>query len=231
MVLVGMLALLLLAWGCGGGEQGSGSSTATPEAAGSDGQTGDATTADSEQPGELLLSSGGPIGPPVQTGGGKGLPSCTDMNTPITQATLSAAATAASCIVNKLRRRRGIRKLKDNAKLRKAAGKHAKDMVSKGYFSHVSKDGRTFVARISSAGYIKGATAWTIGENLAWGSGSRSTPASIVQAWLDSPGHRKNMFNRRYLEAGMAVAAGAPTRSAPAGASGTYVHEFGRTSP
>jgi uncharacterized protein YkwD len=230
MLLVGMLVLLLPTGGCGGGEQGSGSASATPAAAGSDGQTGDATTADSEQPGEQVISTGGPIGPPVQTEGGKGLPSCADMNTPISKATLSTAATAARCIINGLRRRRGIRKLKDNAKLRTAASKHAKDMVSKGYFSHVSKDGRTFVARISSAGYTQGATAWTIGENLAWGTGSRSTPASIVQAWLDSPGHRKNMFNRRYREAGMAVAAGAPTRSASAGASGTYVDEFGTTS-
>jgi len=228
-----LVLVVVLAAGCGGGEDGAASPSATPEAATAagataPGATGDATTADSGHPEEQVTSAGGPIGAPVQTQGGKGLPSCPNMNAPVTTANANASAASASCIINKLRRRRGIRALKDNAKLRQAAAGHAADMVSKNYFSHVSADGRGFVARVSSTGYMSGATLWRIGENLAWGAESRSTPASIVQAWLDSPGHRKNMLNRRYREAGMAVAAGIPTSGPDPDAGGTYVQEFGR---
>ena len=33
--------------------------------------------------------------------------------------------------------------------------------------------------------------AWSIGENLAWGAGALATPGRIVNAWMRSPGHRR----------------------------------------
>ena len=39
-----------------------------------------------------------------------------------------------------------------------------------------------------------------IAENLAAGM---SSPESTVQSWMTSPGHRDNMLNREYLEAGV----------------------------
>ena len=49
-------------------------------------------------------------------------------------------------------------------------------MVSQGYFDHTSPDGDTFVDRILGAGYAKRNDGWTLGENLAWGTGDLSTP-------------------------------------------------------
>ena len=64
-------------------------------------------------------------------------------------------------------------------------------MVRKRYFSHTSRSGNDMGDRIRSQGYLSGARSWMIGENLAWGSGERSTPRSIVRAWMNSPGHRR----------------------------------------
>ena len=71
----------------------------------------------------------------------------------------------------------GLPPLKDNAKLRKAAVGHSNDMVAEGYFDHTSPDGDTFVDRILGAGYAKRNDGWTLGENLAWGTGDLSTAA------------------------------------------------------
>lgn len=53
-------------------------------------------------------------------------------------------------------------------------------MVRDQYFSHVAKDGTTVVPRIRAAGYLSDTPDWTVGENLAWGSGSfsRRPPSS-----------------------------------------------------
>jgi uncharacterized protein YkwD len=45
-------------------------------------------------------------------------------------------------------------------------------------------------------------------ENLAWGAGSRGTPAAIVQAWLASPHHRANLLLPRFRHIGIGSAHG-----------------------
>ena len=108
--------------------------------------------------------------------------------------------------------------LKDNAKLRKAAVGHSNDMVADGYFDHTSLNGDTFVDRILDAGYAKRNDGWTIGENLAWGTGELSTPQAIMNAWMNSAGHKANILKKAYKEVGIAVRLGVaePTRaSAP----------------
>jgi len=48
--------------------------------------------------------------------------------------------------------------------------------VDESYFEHTSPSGLTFIQRIESAGYMRGARAWIVGENLVWGSGALSSP-------------------------------------------------------
>jgi uncharacterized protein YkwD len=72
---------------------------------------------------------------------------------------------------------------------------------------------------------MRGRRAWSIGENLAWGSGSRAQPAAIVQAWMDSPPHRRNLLDGHFSVVGLGVADGTPVASAPPGA--TFVADFG----
>ena len=86
-----------------------------------------------------------------------------------------------------------------------AARAHSRDMLTKGYFSHTSIDGRTFVTRVVAAGY----TGWrALAENIAWGSGSYGTPEHTFTSWLNSPGHRANIMNANLREIGIGVAAG-----------------------
>ena len=98
--------------------------------------------------------------------------------------------------VNTQRAMNGERPLTLNRRLSEAAQKHAEDMAKRDYVEHRSPDGRGLQDRVASVGYP-----WrVIAENLAAGM---SAPESTVQSWMTSPGHRDNMLNREYLEAGV----------------------------
>ena len=82
--------------------------------------------------------------------------------------TVSAAAVRGStlCLLNQERRRRGLRPLRRDRRLERAAARHARDMDARNYFDHTSRSGASFVDRIRRAGYLRGARRWTIGENI-----------------------------------------------------------------
>ena len=136
------------------------------------------------------------------------------------------------CLVNRERTRRGLPALRANRTLQASARAYARDMVRRSFFDHVSPSGATLTERIrENTRYLAGALRWQIGENLAWGTGSRSTPAQIVRGWMHSPGHRANIVNRGFREMGLGVALGVPVAgSASASMSGaaTYANQFGR---
>lgn len=137
-----------------------------------------------------------------------------------------AVRSATLCLLNRERRKRGMRGLRHNRRLATAATRHARDMARRRYFAHDSLDGRDFVTRIIRARYVRSRRGgWTLGENLAWGAGSRATPREIVRAWMNSPGHRRNILNRRYREIGFGLVRRAPARGHSRAA--TYVTEFG----
>ena len=84
-----------------------------------------------------------------------------------------------------------------NDLLEKAAYNHSSDMFQNKYFSHTGSDGSGSGERINQAGYT-----WKYyGENIAEGY---RTEQEVVDGWLHSPGHCKNIMNRNYSE--MAVA-------------------------
>lgn len=88
-----------------------------------------------------------------------------------------------------------------NAQLAQAAQGHATDMATRNYFSHTSLDGRSMAQRITGAGYP-----WrTIGENIAAG---QPTPESVVDGWLRSEGHCRNIMNPSFRELGVGHAQG-----------------------
>lgn len=153
---------------------------------------------------------------------------------PATAAAASAApreaptvrlARAAVCLINHSRTIRGLPRLRINDRLSKAAMWHTHDMVRRNYFAHVSQRGRDVVDRLYGTGYLGGRFSWTVGENLAWGSGWRGTPREIVRAWMNSPSHRRNMLDSRFREIGIGVIAGGPVRTSLAAA--TYTTTFG----
>ncbi len=127
------------------------------------------------------------------------------------------------CLVNLERTQRGLRSLKANGRLAKAADGHSADMVRRNFFSHDAPGGSTMSTRIKAAGYLSGARSYTFAENIAWGTGSYGTPISIVRSWMNSAGHKANILNRSFNEIGVGIAYGAPGQDGGA----TYTTNFG----
>ena len=73
---------------------------------------------------------------------------------------------------------------------------------------------------------MRGARSWLVGENLVWGTGRLSTPASMVAAWMDSPPHRANLLRSRFREIGLSGVLGTPNEAAD-GDGITVSSEFG----
>jgi uncharacterized protein YkwD len=121
-----------------------------------------------------------------------------------------ARGTARKCGSTKYKARSPLR---GDATLAKVAAAHSQDMADHDYFSHDSRGGSSPFQRIKRAGYRYDFA----GENIAAGFLS---PASVVKAWLKSPGHCKNVMNRHFVELGIGYATG--------GRYGTYwTQDFG----
>ncbi|WP_189577949.1 CAP domain-containing protein [Marinobacter zhanjiangensis] len=85
-----------------------------------------------------------------------------------------------------------------DARLGAAAQAHSEDMANMGQMSHEGSEGKVLADRLGEAGYE--ARAWA--ENVA--AGQRDA-ASVVAAWLDSPGHCANIMSTDYEEFGAGV--------------------------
>jgi uncharacterized protein YkwD len=150
---------------------------------------------------------------------------CTGVNAAPTAGNLAAVEDTTLCLLNAERAQRGLGALSANAQLAQAARGHNLEMVRARLFSHDSPDGRSFEDRILSAGYRPlGSGGWTVGENIAWGTGDLATPASIMAAWMASPGHRANILESSFQEIGVAVTPGTPEGDADGA---TYTTDFG----
>jgi uncharacterized protein YkwD len=136
---------------------------------------------------------------------------CANTDVIPTPDTVEVVRAAILCLHNQVRAQAHLPLLKDNVKLRKAATGHSNEMVQEGYFDHTAPDGTTFVDRILSSGYAKKNEGWTLGENLAWGTGDLSTAAGVMQAWMNSAGHKANILKRSYRELGVGIQLGVPT--------------------
>jgi uncharacterized protein YkwD len=135
----------------------------------------------------------------------------------------SGAVAATLCLLNEQRADHGLKAFSESATLDRAADDYAADMVKRRFFDHVSPGGGTMMDRIKAAGWAPSGS-WSAGENIAWGSGSLATPASIVDGWMHSAGHRANILNESFSQIGIGVAPGAPQGGIRGG--GTYVTDF-----
>jgi uncharacterized protein YkwD len=142
-------------------------------------------------------------------------------------AQLSASALRATtlCVLNQQRAAHGVRPLRRGARLVTAARRHSRAMVARRFFAHDSLSGAGFSQRIARTGWMRGRNGWFVGENLAWGTGARSTPQATVAAWMASPAHRRNVLQPRFRVIGIGVAAGVPVPGGAVGA--TYTTDFG----
>ncbi|OIK26095.1 sigma-70 family RNA polymerase sigma factor [Streptomyces malaysiense] len=101
-------------------------------------------------------------------------------------------------LVNQQRASAGCSPLTEDPQLQQAAQAHSDDMAARNFFDHVNPDGVDPGQRITAAGYR-----WsTYGENIAMG---QQTPASVMDAWMNSPGHRANILNCAFKNIGVGV--------------------------
>ncbi len=120
---------------------------------------------------------------------------------------LSGTAFAASdelAILNLMNTERaaaGLKPLAWNDKLSQAARAKSIDMITDGYWSHNSPDGKTPWFFMKQAGYRYRSA----GENLAKGYDSN---AATVNGWMNSAGHKANILSNKYKEAGIATITG-----------------------
>ncbi|MER6995223.1 CAP domain-containing protein [Streptomyces sp. NPDC000410] len=118
---------------------------------------------------------------------------------PASTAPASGAVAKVVQLVNSERGKVGCSPLTVNAKLTKAAEAHSKDMAAHKNMSHTGSDGSNPGDRITRAGYQ-----WSsYGENVAYGY---ETPESVMQAWMSSPGHKRNILDCSFKEIGVALA-------------------------
>lgn len=122
-------------------------------------------------------------------------------------ASLGAQASATLCLLNAERAQRGLAPLRANPTLGRAAGRHARDMVRRRFFDHVSPDGATVDDRVRRAGYRGGRRT---GETIAWGTGADSTAAAVVAVWMTSPAHREVILDPRFRDVGLGLVMGSP---------------------
>lgn len=139
------------------------------------------------------------------------------------------ASKAAACLVNAERRKRGIKSLRWNRRLRKASAWMTRDMLSHGYFAHDRADGPSFNRRILRFGFAANADGYTLGENIAYASAPIATAREMVKMWMGSPGHRANILRRGFREQGMAArfSPGAGGAYEGAGPVVVFVNQFG----
>ncbi len=83
--------------------------------------------------------------------------------------------------------------------LEKAALYHSVDMAINNHFSHTGTDGSHFSTRIRDAGFL----GFPRGENIAMGY---TTPESVVNGWINSPGHCRNIMEPTITHIGYAWA-------------------------
>src|ERR1700741_1144140 len=100
-------------------------------------------------------------------------------------------------LVNQHRRAMGLRPLRRSPTLTRAARWKSRHMARFRYFDHSDPSGRSPFQRMWDGAFNR---RMARGENLA--AGQRS-PASVVRAWLNSPGHRRNIETAAYRYIGV----------------------------
>ena len=102
-------------------------------------------------------------------------------------------------VVNEVRSNHGLRPLKVDPALARAARSYSATMIRTDVFTHGDMFGRLLQS---------GARGPMYGENLAWGTGSYATARRVVSGWMASPGHRANLLRPGWNRIGLGALRG-----------------------
>ncbi|SMF83249.1 CAP domain-containing protein [Streptomyces sp. Amel2xC10] len=170
-------------------------STASPSETGGDRATEDTETTPAEEPTRDPSSEATTPKAPERTA---------TPEKPQTPATVSAETLAAAEVlrlVNEERSEAGLSPLTASGSLADLAEQFSDDMAARGFFDHTDPEGLTPWDRATSAG-VSGLG----GENIARG---QSDAAAVMDAWMNSPGHKANILNPDFKTLGVGVHFGA----------------------
>ena len=127
------------------------------------------------------------------------LPAAPAPRTPAVVPTGSDRAGQVLTLVNQERAAAGCRPLAADSRLAAVAGAHSADMRDRGFFDHVNLAGLSPFDRAEAAGVAARA------ENIARG---QSDAAAVMEAWMNSPGHRANILDCGLTRLGVGIADG-----------------------
>ncbi|WP_406725314.1 CAP domain-containing protein [Streptomyces sp. GD-15H] len=119
---------------------------------------------------------------------------------PVTVTEEAAAGAQVLRLVNQERAKVGCRPVAANSALTGLATAFSEDMAERGFFDHTDPDGDTPWDRAKAAGIAD-----LGGENIARG---QATAAAVMEAWMDSPGHKANILNCDFKTLGVGVHSG-----------------------
>ncbi|MFJ8362814.1 CAP domain-containing protein [Streptomyces sp. NPDC093984] len=100
-------------------------------------------------------------------------------------------------LVNQERAKVGCSPVTPNGPLRKLAEAFSEDMAARNFFDHTDPDGKDPWQRAAVLGITD-----LGGENIARG---QATPQDVMDAWMNSPGHRANILNCDFTTLGVGV--------------------------
>ncbi len=115
---------------------------------------------------------------------------------PLTDSTVTSFESEVIRLVNEIRVQNGLSELKEDWELSRVARYKSQDMKDNNYFSHTSPTYGSPFTMMKSFGL----TYKTAAENIAKG---QSSPQAVVNAWMNSSGHRANILNSSFTKIGV----------------------------
>ncbi|MDK2585404.1 CAP domain-containing protein [Romboutsia sedimentorum] len=120
-------------------------------------------------------------------------------NTDNTAGNFSAFQKEVTDLVNVERTNRGLKPLTLDSQISNVATKKSQDMIDKNYFDHNSP---TYGSPFDMMKQF-GISYKSAGENIAMG---QNNPKEVVNAWMNSKGHRENILNTNFTNIGVGIA-------------------------
>ncbi|WP_329137044.1 CAP domain-containing protein [Streptomyces sp. NBC_01476] len=124
-------------------------------------------------------------------------PRATPVQTPATTDAVSAARAQILSLVNEQRATAGCKPLTASSPLDTLAQNFSDEMAARGFFDHTDPDGKDPWDRAKALGITN-----LGGENIARG---QADAQAVMDAWMNSPGHRANILNCDYTTLGIGI--------------------------
>src|SRR3954454_17608780 len=155
------------------------------------------------------------IGLPLVSAAPAAATACPDTDTPAAGDSLEAFDASMFCQINETRAANGVQRLRPNPLLRRAAVSYTNSLLIGRFFSHHGDfaghpHSSTPIGRAREMGYVRPGYVWIVGEDLRWSTPETSTPADIIQFWLNSPIHRMYLLKPKFDELGVIGERGTP---------------------